>query len=119
MSFGEHTFFRIDKLSLNEKKSLLLDCKELSYEWWVDKLDCSKSLARQKIDFSFEAILEKLSDKAHVVVIDRGRWGDYDNREHFEVGFCSMESPIDYFLFIEIDSDKMPQILNKYSLEPM
>jgi hypothetical protein len=44
--------------------------------------------------------------------------GDFNNREHFEVAFRSMESPIDYFLFIEVESDKMPLILEKYGLIP-
>ena len=38
--------------------------------------------------------------------------------EQVEVGFRSMESPVDYFLFIEVDSNKMPSIIEKYGLEP-
>jgi hypothetical protein len=62
-----------------------------------------------------------ISKRIHIlVVIDRGVWGGPlgVNREHFEVGFRSME-PVDYFLFIEIDSEKMPPILDKYHLIPL
>ena len=83
----------------------------------VDKLDRSISFTRQKIDCSFEEILGHLQEESHFVVIDRGVWGSFDNKEHFEIGFRSMES-IDYFLFIEIESAKMPPMLEKYGLVP-
>lgn len=119
MSSTKQVYYQTSSLSLDDKKSFLRECLDLSYDWWVDKLDCSESFARQKVDCSFEAILDRLTKKSHFVVINRRRWGDFENREHFEVGFCSMESPIDYFLFIEIESAKMPQILAHYDLKPM
>jgi hypothetical protein len=100
-----------------EKIALLNDCKEICYEWRADKLNCDVSFSRQKYDCSFEEILGHLHDDSHFVVIDRGTWDSFDNIDHFEVGFRSME-PIDYFLFIEIESDKMPPILEKYGLFP-
>jgi len=117
MRFGEFVFYDTGKLNMIEKTNLLIDCREISYEWWADKLDCSVSFARQKFDCSFEKILGHFKNDAHFVVIDRGIWGSFDNREHFEIAFRSMES-IDYFLFIEVDSEKMPPILDKYSLFP-
>jgi len=54
------------------------------------------------------------------VVIDRGTFGSFgDNKEHFEIGFRTMDSPVDYFLFIEVESGMMPSILEKYNLKPM
>jgi len=121
MRYGEFIFYNTNELSMDEKADLLRDCKEISYEWWADILDCSISAARQKFDCSFDEILERMKDKAHVVVIDRGIWGNLfdDGKEHFEIGFRSMESPIDYFLFIEVDSNKMLPILDKYKLKPI
>ena len=97
------------------------DCKEISYEWWADKLDCSVSISRQKLACSFEAILGRLDENAHVVVIDRGTWGSPfgESKEHFEIAFRSMSHPVDYFLFIEVESEKMPPILKKYNLSPI
>jgi hypothetical protein len=119
MQFGASVFYNTRELSTDKKAAILKDCMEVSYEWWVDKLDCSESMSRRKIDYSFEKILEKLNESAHIVVIDRGQWGDFDNKEHFEIGFRSMETPVDYFLFIEVESEKMPPILNKYHLKPI
>jgi hypothetical protein len=103
----------------DETVALLWDCKDVSYKWWADKLDCSVSFSRKRYDCTFDEILEHLGDKAHAVVIDRGTWGGFDKIEHFEVGFRSMESPVDYFLFIEVVSEKMQPIIEKYHLEPM
>ena len=111
-------FYNTNKLSMEEKIALLYDCKEICYEWQADKLDCSISFSRQYFECTFEEILGHLKDDSHVVVIDRGTWGDFNNIEHFEVGFRSME-PIDYFLFIEVRSENMPPILEKYGLVPL
>jgi len=102
----------------SEKIAFLRECEEACYKWWADKLDCSESWSRQKIDCSFDEILDHLTNNAHFVVINRGVWGSFDNREHFEIGFRSMEDPVDYFLFIEVDSCKMPPIIEKYQLKP-
>jgi len=115
MSFKQSVFYNTNELSMEEKISLLYDCKEICYEWHADKLDCSVSWARQHVDCTFEEILGHLKEKAAFVVIDRGTWGDWNNIDHFEIGFRSMEA-IDYFLFIEVESGKMPPILEKYSL---
>jgi hypothetical protein len=117
MRFGEFVFYNTDKLSVDEKVSMFRDCMAISYKWWADKLDCSESFARQQIDCSFDEILKRLDEETYVVVINRGIWGDFDNKEHFEVGFRTMKTP-DYFLFIEVESEKMPPILAKYRLEP-
>jgi len=118
MRFGEFEFYNTDKLSIEEKISMLRECKDISYVWWADTLDCTFSLSRQKFDCSFDEILEKLNEKARVVVINRGIWGSPlgEDIEHFEVGFCTFTSPVEYFLFIQVESVKMPPILRKYNL---
>jgi len=65
--------------------------------------------------------LSYLNDDAYVVVINRGVWGCLAGQEraHFEVAFRTVDRPIDYFLFIQVDSEKMPPILDKYKLEPI
>lgn len=118
--FGEFVFYKTEKLSMVEKTALLWDCKELSYKWWANTLDCNVSTARQHFDCTFEEMLGYLKDDSHVVVIDRGTWGDFylENRAHFEIGFRAMSLPVDYFLFIQVDNERMPPILEKYNLEP-
>jgi len=121
MRFGEFIFYNTDNLSLDEKASMFRDCMEISYGWWADTLDCSVSWSRQRFDCTFEEILGYLKDDTYVVVIDRGTWGGPlgENREHFEIGFRTMDSSIDYFLFIQVDSEKMLPILDMYQLVPI
>ena len=120
MRFGEFMFYNVNNLSIAEKLSMLRDCMEISYDWWADILDCDVSTSRQRFKCSFEEILSYLKEDSHVVVINRGTWGGSigENREHFEIGFRTMDSPVDYFLFIQVDSEKMPPILEKYRLVP-
>ena len=119
MRYGEFIFYDTNSLSMDEKISLLRDCKDISYEWNANTLDCNISISRQHFDCTFEDILGYLKEDSHVVVINRGTWGSPigDDREHFEVGFRAMSLPMDYFLFIQIDSDKMPPVLEKYRLD--
>ena len=117
----DHIFYNTKDLSMEEKASMFRDCKEISYDWRADILDCSVSMQRQRLDCTFEEILSYLDEDTHVVVIDRGTWGSPlgEDREHFEVAFRTMISFPDYFLFIQVDTDKMSPILEKYQLVPI
>jgi len=110
-------FYNIQELSLLQKTELLNDCKEICIDWWVDKLDCSESFARQRLNMSFDEIMSKLDDSAHFVVIDRSYY-PIDEKKHFEIGFRAMTT-IDYFLFIWVEDEKMARIIEKYNLKPM
>jgi hypothetical protein len=112
-----YTFYDTQKLSFDQKTALLNDCKEICFRWFVDKLDCNESFARKGIEMSFEDIMKMFDDSNHFVVIDRGRYG-LDNRHHFEIGFCT-NGNITYFLFILVEKEKMPAIIEKYELKPM
>jgi len=104
-----------------EKLSMFRDCMEISFDWHADTLDCAVSFSRQHFKCSFEEILSYLKEDSHVVVINRGIWGGSigEDREHFEIGFRTMDSPVDYFLFIRVDTEKMPTIIEKYRFEPI
>jgi hypothetical protein len=111
------TFYNTQELSLLQKIELLKDCKEICFHWWTDKLDCSESFARQRIDMTFEEIMNKFDDSAHFFVIDRDFY-PIDEKKHFEIGFRAM-TVIDYFLWIWVEDEKMPIIIKKYNLKPM
>jgi hypothetical protein len=111
------TFYNIRELSLAQKTAIIKDCKEICFHWWTDKLDCSVSWARQRIDLTFEEIMAKFDNSAHFVVIDR-KFHMLDEKKHFEIGF-SATSVIDYFLFIWVEDEKMQTIIEKYNLKPM
>ena len=111
------TFYNTRELSLEQKIALIKDCKEICFHWWTDILDCSVSFARQRIDMTFEEIMTKFNNKAHFVVIDRF-YHMLDEKKHFEIGFSTMVG-IEYFLFIWVEDEKMPMIIEKYNLKPM
>ena len=110
-------FYDTRNLSLEQKIAILKNCKEICFRWWTDKLDCSVSLARQSIDMTFDGIMEKFNNEAYFVVIDRDFY-PIDKMKHFEIGFRAM-SGIDYFLFLWVEDEKMPAIIEKYKLKPM
>ncbi|MCL2663921.1 MAG: hypothetical protein FWE83_11450 [Oscillospiraceae bacterium] len=121
MRYGEFVFYDTDVLSLDKKSALLRECKDACYNWQAHKIDCTDSISRTANNYSFDEVLEHLCEKSHVVVINRGIWGNPagEDREYFEVGFCTMEPPVEHFLFINVYSDKMPPLLDKYNLTPM
>jgi len=122
-------FYKVKHLSLETKIEIIEDAYSQKYRWWVDKLDCNESFARQTIDWTFDQIMEKFSDGAHFIFIhrqgfvhDRGFPDPGDeygfNRYHLEVGFRVM-SGIDYFLWIYVDESKVEEFVEKYNLEPI
>ena len=117
-----NTFYDTKHLTLPEKTALMRDCKEISYYWLPNVLDCSVSHCRQYIDKSFDEMLELLAGGSHFVVIDRGGSIDptFADKKYFEIGFCTsvFHSSVlmTYYLFIYVESHKMPSILEKYRL---
>jgi hypothetical protein len=111
------TFYNTQKLDLEQKNALLKDCKAICFHWWVDKLDCSVSFCRKRIEMTYEEIIQKLTNKSHFVVIDRKYWLS-DEKKHFEIGFCTMTN-IEYFLFIHVEDKMMYPIIEKYALSPL
>ena len=111
------TFYNTQELTLSQKTALINDCVNICFRWWIDKLDCSDSPTRQRIEMSFEEIMNKFTNSAHFVVIDRDFY-PMDGKKHFEIGFSTMTS-IDYLLFIWVEDEKMSSIIEKYNLETM
>jgi len=110
-------FYNTQELSLEKKIALLDDCKAVCFLWWVDKLDCSVSFCRERIEMTYEEIIQKLTNKSHFVVIDRKHWLS-DEKKHFEIGFCTMAN-IEYFLFIHVEDKMICPIIEKYGLSPL
>lgn len=102
-------FFPTQLLTLEQKRDILRNAKERCREWWADVLDCSKSFRRQRIDASFEDMMARLDERSHFVIIHRNSCGD----DYLEVGFSTMASGPDYFLWIILDPawiDKLQEI---------
>ena len=105
--FEQHIHYNVKNLPLEEKKDLMKKAFDLKYNWWVDKLDCKDSFSRQKIDMSFEEVMGHLTEKAFVTLINRKE--RYPDPENLEIGFCSMEIPVEYFLWIQVPMSEKDQ----------
>jgi hypothetical protein len=122
----QDVFYKVDKLSLSKKIEIMNYAKSICFKWWVDKLDCSVSISRQKIDMSFDEIIEKFTNKCHFVIIHRRgdtKWKDKDKDNLYdewcgEIGFCTMGLGIDYYLWIYITEEQLENLINKFNLEP-
>ena len=113
----QSTFYDIKHLSIDKKIKLLEHAIDIRTKAWIDKLDCSISIARQQVtDMTFPDIVNKLENRSHFVVIKR-----YDfckNQYYGEIGF-STNPDIDgvtYFLFIYVLMNNLNDIVNKYDL---
>lgn len=108
-----HTFYNIESISIQKKKKIINEAFSANFDWHVDKLDCSESWRRQRIEMSFEDIMLKLKAKSHFTVIHRRNIHD---GEYGEIGFCQVEKEVTYFLWIFITINELEKIIKKYKL---
>ena len=111
MNRKQDIFYINNKLSIKQKKQLLIEAKNLSYNWWVDILDCNKSILREKINMPFDEIMSKFDNSCHFTIIHRKF---FENK--LEIGFCTLKSP-DHFLWIECKPNKIKHFISKYNLK--
>ena len=78
---------------------------KLSYEFWLDKLDCTVSYARQKVEgATFEDAMSHFGDRAISIVVLRDGAALARNEEpYYEVGFRSMGRDVDWFLYLLVN----------------
>lgn len=120
MDYEHDSFYNTNHLSVDEKKKLLYEAKEKSYDWHVDKLDCKESFNRKSIEMEFEEVIEKMSSKSHFVFIHRR--GYKTNTPLFkwriETGFSSLSSP-NFYLFINMEEKFLDYFIKKYNLKEL
>jgi len=104
-----HKFYDIKKINMIE---LFKDAKNKAFEVRVDILDCTKSMARQKIDMSFNEVIRMYNNKCHTVFIHRK---EHWREEYIETGFSTMNSP-SYFLWINMNINHLDFFIKKYDL---
>lgn len=104
-------FVPIQHLTIEQRRKICALAKEECRRWWVDKLDCSVSIARQLVEMSFEDIMAKLDERCHFVIIHRNTWGD----DYLEIGFSTIGKEPAYFLWIILD----PEYLDWAKLEEL
>lgn len=107
----EDVFYDIGSLSRKQQEVLLRKAYSISERWWVDKLCCEESFARQKVnDISFEEAMRHFIKGAVMNVIERHSVVPLDG-PYREVSFRSMESPVDYFLWILVPLERADKIV--------
>ncbi len=103
-------FYDTSSLTCAEKEQLLRKAYSICSDWWVERLDCSVSCARQRVsDATFEDAMGHFSENAFFVVIHRRQILMIDE-PYLEVAFSSME-PIDYFLWIIVPLQSANEIV--------
>jgi len=95
-------FSKLRDPSIANKVELLHACHAVCFNSHVDILDCKTSCARQRTDLTIDDALTHFHDSCHFVIIKRsGEWSLMnDGKSYYEVGFCTMDADVDYFLFI-------------------
>jgi hypothetical protein len=122
MEYERDVFYETKHLSIEDKKALLLDAKKMSYDWHIDKLDCSVSWARRVQKYArFNTILKKLDNSCHFVFIHRKGYKSSKGKKMFgeyciDTGFSTMRG-IDWYLFIYMDEKHIDFFIEKYKLE--
>lgn len=122
MEYIRDIFYRTQHLSLEDKKELLLDAKEKSFRWNIDKLDVNVSWARIHQRYArFNTMLKKLDNNCHFVFINRKGYKNPSGKNPFgkyciETGFSTMKG-IDWYLFIYINEKHLDFFKEKYNLE--
>lgn len=110
MKFRQDIFYDVDAFSHNEQEAILRKAHSICEDWRLDKLDCSKSISRQRVEgVSFEEAMKHFVPNALCRVIHRFPVISFD-KERLEVVFRSMENPVDYFLWIIVPLDREKEI---------
>jgi hypothetical protein len=119
-NFEQDEFYETKELTLDQKKEILKDALDCSFDWHVDILDARKSWQREKIEMSFEDALKKLDLDCHYVFIHRkgfkGSREIYPHEYILEIGFSTMRGEPTYFLFIFCDEENLSNFVTKYNL---
>ena len=112
-------FYKVGKLPLEKKIKIIEKAKDLSFEWRVDKLDCSESWSRQKIDMSYEEIMGKFDDSCHFVLIYRKGYDYWKDKEMFnhrwcgEIAFTTMAS-VSYYLWVYVSEEDLDKLVHMF-----
>lgn len=109
---SDDIFYDTTKLSHKEQEKLLRKAYSICESWWFDKLDCEESIARQRVKgVSFEEAMSHFVEGSFMRVIQRNPVTRLDE-PHLQVVFRSMESRVDYFLWIVVPLDRGDEIVD-------
>jgi len=113
-------FYKVNNLNFKKKKEIIKHSYNICFDWWVDKLDCSESWSRQKVDMTFDEIMSKFTNDSLFVIIHRRGYESWKKSEIYkwkgEIGFCTMGDP-SWYLWIYITENNLVELINKYNLK--
>ena len=110
-----HIHYDTSRLTMEQRIQLMIDAKKLCFEWYADYRDCSESYTRQNYETDFENIMSKIDEKTLFHFIRR----DYDpikQKPYLEIGFSTLHSKIEYFLWILVDTKHLKHFLSEYKI---
>lgn len=102
----------INKLSQSEKLIFIEDSLKNSFFHSVEILDCSKSWRRERSHLSYQQIVEKYSQDSYITMLYRNNF----DGSYWEVCLSTMESSVEYFLWIYVETELGNQLIDKYKI---
>ncbi len=109
-------FYEVNLLTTKQKKEICQFAYDNNIDFWVDWKD-AEHWVRQRIEMSFEEIMRKLNRKCHFVIIHRRGYRPHEFCG--EVGFCTMITKVDYFLWLNITEDRLGKLVEMFDLKIM
>lgn len=100
-------YYNTSSLTHDQKVDLIHAACKICCNWWVDKLDCSKSFRRQKTSMTLEEILDKFDEDCHFSIIYRNS----ATENYIEIGFRTMSTNPEYFLWIQLQPKYQQRLL--------
>ncbi len=115
-------------LPAEKADSVFRDAMKLARAIYIDELDCSKSFSRISSNKTYDEIMEiaeKYHSLYHFIYRDMSflpqEFEDANglnlNRDYWDVGFTTISSKPDYFLFIELEIEDGFDLIKKYKLK--
>ena len=111
-------FYRVP--SMEVMREVLEYARTLPHTFKVDILDCNKSFSRERVNMSWEDIMEKLESNCHMVIIHRRGYESWKTSSGEgtwcgELGFSTYYSP-SYYLFVYISEKDLDKVIKKFGL---
>jgi hypothetical protein len=105
-------------------KVLFHKIKELSFNWWTDKLNCSESWCRKKMNIKLEEALALFDESQEIYVSLLTRRGySVENENYLEFTASTIpdysQSSTEYFIWFEINMNNKLELfknLKEYEL---
>lgn len=108
-------FYDIGKLDNAKLKAFFKDAVDLSYDSHIDVLDCSKSFRRQQCTTkTIQEMVDGANTKHHNVCIDRSI--QHEDSLYGEIGYSTITTEPEYFLFIFVTLENLQILVDKYNL---